>query len=291
MVVKAAAELALSALRYSHLLSANEIYRGLGQCKEQGGCEMLQRALTVVEQSVREAAAPSGQLLEIWFTVARRWDELYHAAREQQIQLAAAAAAANSSGQFGQAAVAAAAAAQVGQLPFNLMNQPAITAQILPLLIQQTIIQAQQQQAQQQLFGPKADNKNNANTTMGIDSLAYFPINPFLSLQQQQQQQIFLQNMLRQHQAQQQQQHHLQAQPIYGESLVIDEVALKYLMSAFRVGMLGLEALPRRADGVHQLKYRQNPSYADDVKWLFGIAIKLGKIKIFDLVELTLKIN
>jgi len=48
---------------------------------------------------------------------------------------------------------------------------------------------------------------------------------------------------------------------------------MKHLNAAFRVGMLGLEALPRRIDG--QIKYRQSPLYADDVKWLWEVAIKL----------------
>ena len=56
----------------------------------------------------------------------------------------------------------------------------------------------------------------------------------------------------------------------------IDEASMKYLTSAFRVGILGLEALPRRADG--QIKYRQSPLYADDVKWLWEVSVKLGNL-------------
>ena len=53
---------------------------------------------------------------------------------------------------------------------------------------------------------------------------------------------------------------------------------IKHLSSAFRVAMLGLEALPRRIDGTNQVKYRQIPSYSDDGKWLWEISIKLGEI-------------
>jgi hypothetical protein len=51
---------------------------------------------------------------------------------------------------------------------------------------------------------------------------------------------------------------------------------MKYLLSAFRVGMLGLEALPRRVDSSHQIKYLRSPTYGDNVKWLWNISVKLG---------------
>ena len=74
MAVKAAAELAFSALRYAHLMSLTEIQRALAQCKEQSS-DMLQRACTVVEHAVKDASGSN--LLEILFTVAKRWDELF----------------------------------------------------------------------------------------------------------------------------------------------------------------------------------------------------------------------
>ncbi|XP_025100498.1 zinc finger SWIM domain-containing protein 8-like isoform X2 [Pomacea canaliculata] len=52
---------------------------------------------------------------------------------------------------------------------------------------------------------------------------------------------------------------------------------LKYLTAAFRVGMLAMETLARRVhDDRPQTKYARNPPYGEDVKWLLGIAIKLG---------------
>ena len=51
---------------------------------------------------------------------------------------------------------------------------------------------------------------------------------------------------------------------------------MKYFLSAFRVGMLGLEALPRRVDSSHQIKYLRSPSYGENVKWLWGVSVKLG---------------
>jgi hypothetical protein len=66
----------------------------------------------------------------------------------------------------------------------------------------------------------------------------------------------------------------LQQQP-HQDMLPLDATSLRHLASAFRVGMLGLEALHKRGDSSHALKYRQSPPYADDVKWLFEIALRL----------------
>ncbi|KAK3090543.1 hypothetical protein FSP39_012583 [Pinctada imbricata] len=60
-------------------------------------------------------------------------------------------------------------------------------------------------------------------------------------------------------------------------SQVQNQAQLNYLMIAFRVGMLALETLARRVhDDRPQTKYARNPPYGEDVKWLLGIAIKLG---------------
>jgi hypothetical protein len=51
----------------------------------------------------------------------------------------------------------------------------------------------------------------------------------------------------------------------------------RYLLSSFRVGMLALETLGRRvSEDRPQNKFTRNPSYADDVKWLLGVAKKIG---------------
>ena len=51
----------------------------------------------------------------------------------------------------------------------------------------------------------------------------------------------------------------------------------KYLISAYRVGMVALETLGRRvSEDRPQTKFTRNPSYAEDVKWLLGVAKKLG---------------
>lgn len=50
-----------------------------------------------------------------------------------------------------------------------------------------------------------------------------------------------------------------------------------YLVSAYRVGLLAMETLGRRThDERPQVKYARNPPYREDIKWLLGVAMKLG---------------
>ncbi|XP_014261902.1 zinc finger SWIM domain-containing protein 8-like [Cimex lectularius] len=52
---------------------------------------------------------------------------------------------------------------------------------------------------------------------------------------------------------------------------------VKYLLAAYRVGMLAMETIARRVhDERPNTKYARNPPYGDDVKWLLRIAEKLG---------------
>lgn len=54
--------------------------------------------------------------------------------------------------------------------------------------------------------------------------------------------------------------------------------SMHYLLSSYRVGMLALETLARRVhDDRPQAKYARNPPYGEDVKWLLGVAKKLGE--------------
>lgn len=56
------------------------------------------------------------------------------------------------------------------------------------------------------------------------------------------------------------------------------QVQLRYLLAAYRVGMLALETLARRVhDDRPQAKYARNPPYGEDVKWLLRISKHLGK--------------
>lgn len=60
------------------------------------------------------------------------------------------------------------------------------------------------------------------------------------------------------------------------------QAQLRYLLAAYRVGMLALETLARRVhDDRPQAKYARNPPYGEDVKWLLRIAKHLGKCNFF----------
>lgn len=64
---------------------------------------------------------------------------------------------------------------------------------------------------------------------------------------------------------------HRQCQPL-------NQVQLRYLLTAYRVGMLALETLARRVhDDRPQAKYARNPPYGEDVKWLLRISKHLGR--------------
>ena len=370
MAVKAAAELALSSLKFANFMSLTEIQRALIQCKEQS-TEMLQRACIIVENSVRDAN--STNLLEILFTVAKRWDELF----VESVR---------STGNQRQSTVSNIEPSPGVELPFanSLLNQNLFelinqnTNTNFPIEALNSIIQQQQQQLnnnnnnnnsnnnsftqpnhgnfyplymqpsqiiqgsqlnnnisapfatptgnngtiqnnQTNCFNPSSYlNNNNANSFQQVPSSSNnnFNSNVFFNpnstniyqfnnnnnnanniqnnnnntannihntMSYQQQQQInYQQNYFMQQQQQHQQPPQQPTQPINFHSLeAIDETAMKHLNAAFRVGMLGLEALPRRVDG--QIKYRQSPLYADDVKWLWEVSIKLGTLKLYNL--------
>ncbi|XP_061644827.1 zinc finger SWIM domain-containing protein 8 isoform X2 [Phyllopteryx taeniolatus] len=56
----------------------------------------------------------------------------------------------------------------------------------------------------------------------------------------------------------------------------ISQQGMHYLHSAYRVGMLALEMLGRRAHNDHPNNFSRSPPYTEDVKWLLGLASRLG---------------
>ncbi|XP_017776997.1 PREDICTED: zinc finger SWIM domain-containing protein 8 [Nicrophorus vespilloides] len=53
----------------------------------------------------------------------------------------------------------------------------------------------------------------------------------------------------------------------------LNQIQLRYLLAAYRVGMLAMETLARRVhDDRPQAKYARNPPYGEDVKWLLRIS-------------------
>lgn len=224
MAVKAAAELALSSLRFAHLMNLTEIQRALLQCKEQNK-EMVQRACVVCENAVKDANSTS--LLEILFSIARKWDELY-LEEEKKIE---------TNNQAPQSSAS--------------INTPINTS-------------LSTQQPQFNYTNMQQVNYMNNRQFMPVflpGNTPYMPFynqnfNPMMNYQQVQ---------------------NYNQKPV-NTNKEIDAGTMQHLMNAFRVGMLGLEALPRRADG-SQIKYRQSPAYADDVKWLWGVAVKLDNFQ------------
>lgn len=66
--------------------------------------------------------------------------------------------------------------------------------------------------------------------------------------------------------------------PGLNQATMQNQAQLNYLMAVFRVGMAAMDTLARRVhDDRPQTKYARNPPYGEDVKWLLGIAIKLGE--------------
>lgn len=58
---------------------------------------------------------------------------------------------------------------------------------------------------------------------------------------------------------------------------------LQFLLAAYRVGIVALETLGRRAhDDRPQARYSRNPPYGEDVKWLLSVAKKLGIIYFYN---------
>ncbi|XP_061136353.1 zinc finger SWIM domain-containing protein 8-like [Syngnathus typhle] len=50
---------------------------------------------------------------------------------------------------------------------------------------------------------------------------------------------------------------------------------MHYLHSAYRVGMLALEMVGRRAHNDHPNNFSRSPPYTDDIKWLLALASRL----------------
>lgn len=189
MTVKAAAELALSTLKYANLMNLTEIHRAFVQCKEQSS-DMLQRACILAENACKDSEPIN--LIEVLFLIAKKWYELYAEQTPPPLPTPAA--------------------------PNFAFNQ----------------------------FRP------------GLNAHAFVPVPYFNNLT--------FPPMVNFHQI-----------PNLVPQLAADSPGLKYLNSAFRLGMMALEAIPKKLEGP-QFKFRTTPLYADDVKWLWEIAIKLDSI-------------
>ncbi|KAG8193595.1 hypothetical protein JTE90_000229 [Oedothorax gibbosus] len=305
-IVRAAAELALSCLPHAHALNPNEIQRALIQCKEQSS-EMLERACLAVES----AAKGGGVYPEVLFDVARRWHELYeesldenhHTPPERHLNTNPMENLPNLStpppcdhnmahsihlGQV-ESVITTVPSMQVlppmtvppvsytlayptaayGYMPFSHSHVPIHPAYVssattypyppLPNLTYYPPAMASVRHPATmypgQMVGTAVTRASvtQSSPVLSMNGHAVVTQPPPQSIPPPQQ------------------------TPIHGPLPQLNQRQMGYLLAAYRVGMLAMETLARRVhDDRPQAKYARNPPYGEDVKWLLGIAKKLG---------------
>ncbi|CAN7993338.1 unnamed protein product [Ixodes hexagonus] len=300
-MVRAAAQLALSCLPHAHALNPNEIQRALLQCKEQSAA-VLERACLAVES----AAKGGGVYPEVLFDVARRW-YLYEETHQgggagdtpspsetgPRISPPPVLASSLNQGADGLPDVAApfvvegVAAAQSPQLPMvpplqyslpyraphyppylgglpafhhphhllvaqhpaYLQAPPTYHYPPLPGHAQFYAAAASRHGAPPQAPPPGAYTHQMIGVHVTPMARAVLPMAPPPP----------------------------PAAPPPPATAQLNQTQLNYLLSAYRVGLLAMETLARRVhDDRPQAKYARNPPYGEDVKWLLGVAKKLG---------------
>lgn len=66
---------------------------------------------------------------------------------------------------------------------------------------------------------------------------------------------------------------------------------MHHLTSAYRVGLLALDTLARRAHEPNQAKYSRNPPFREDIQWLLRLSTKLGTFKHKNITSVLIYIN
>ncbi|CAB0008630.1 unnamed protein product [Nesidiocoris tenuis] len=278
-MVAAAAELALSCLPHAHALNPNEIQRAILQCKEQSD-RMLEYSCLTVEG----AAKRGGVYPDVLFQVARYWYDLYvrntpaeHYPIEEPFPPPGSSLAA---GIIAPEMAPAPPPPQQGQVE----QHGAAAAAGSPML---TWVEANGAPA-----GAQAVPGGPAGAQGGPPQYAPPPIAvplPLFALQPRRYHPS-PSTGLTHHQIIQPQMYTIQTptfqyyphpptQAFYQgpRSQPRTQYQLRYLLAAYRVGMLAMETIARRAhDDRPNAKYARNPPYGDDVKWLVRIAEKLG---------------
>uniref|UniRef100_A0A672T6A4 Zinc finger SWIM domain-containing protein 8-like n=1 Tax=Sinocyclocheilus grahami TaxID=75366 RepID=A0A672T6A4_SINGR len=249
-MVRAAAELALSCLPHAHALNPNEIQRALVQCKEQDNV-MLEKACMAVE----EAAKGGGVYPEVLFEVAHQWYWLY-----EQTVGGGSGAQREGSGRCG---------AKVFFFFFFFFNKSIyIVTEKYNHTKKKTAFCHRTCHSLRDLMSQLTDTMNilssfffcpaggvhSGSTIQAIQGTSF----PGLSSQPA--------SLVSAPFPVEDEQHN---QPI-------SQQGLHYLHSAYRVGMLALEMLGRRAHNDHPNNFSRSPPYTEDVKWLLGLAARLG---------------
>ena len=255
-MVRAAAELALSALHMAHALNPGEIVRALSQCRDEDGA-LLERACLAVEN----AAHGGGVYPEVLFEVAKHWFYLH-----EQSQSGSAAASRKSDVR------SRGAAAHVADTP-SLPPQSLALYGSRPMPLYTTAEQFVQQQMHHQVHHIITQGHYSGGAAHRTAPQAHYSCSHVRPASR-----------------------HFPASGSYGgvtsaPRQVSPVAALSRvspqptpaahgfpaLSSAYRAGMLALESLARRApDDRPSVKFSKNPPCADDLRWLCGISGKLG---------------
>ncbi|XP_065577642.1 zinc finger SWIM domain-containing protein 8 homolog isoform X2 [Artemia franciscana] len=236
----AAAELALSCVSQAHALNPNEITRAIQQCKEQND-EMLERACLNVESAAKGGAVHP----EVLFLVAKKWFELYE---QKMANLPR-----NPNGHNHE---------ESPQSQHQHQPQPPVNHQMIyPFFPAYSVYPVQPVilpphpggpypfVPQALLYGHPLMMPNPQNG----------PPPPFSMVSAKG---PYIQPGL--------------PGPAHGPRPQ-NNAHIRFLLSAYRVGLVAMETLARRAhDERPQAKYARSPPYGDDVKWLLIVAKKLG---------------
>ncbi|EEZ97539.2 zinc finger SWIM domain-containing protein 8 homolog [Tribolium castaneum] len=265
-MVRAAAELALSCLPHAHALNPNEIQRAILQCKEQSD-DMLEHACLTVET----AAKGGGVYPEVLFQVAKYWYELYihHTPGGEQM----------------------------------MENEPIMDAHG-PLV---TLIEPEIPPTSPVVVttAPPPPYPITIPYAVGHYNFLHYggPIHPPVPLHQPPPMPMYQfqyppppNQAPPQYPVNQMQpiRYYGSVRPVYApppgmvpqqappprpprQPQQFNQTQLRYLLTAYRVGMLAMETLARRVhDDRPQAKYARNPPYGEDVKWLLRISKHLG---------------
>ncbi|XP_077534484.1 zinc finger SWIM domain-containing dorado isoform X3 [Haemaphysalis longicornis] len=306
-MVRAAAQLALSCLPHAHALNPNEIQRALLQCKEQSAA-VLERACLAVES----AAKGGGVYPEVLFDVARRWFELYEETNQGSGEVppvaggeAAPRGVSPPSLAAGPSSLEAAGLPDVAA-PFvmdgSLGPSPAVPPPQLPLVpppLQYTL--PYRAPPHYQYIGgvpafPHLLVAQHPAYLQGPPAYHYPPLPSHAQFYasrappQAPPPPAYAHQMIGVHVTPMARAVLPMAPPPpapppppaaaaaqVGQVHQLNQTQLNYLLSSYRVGLLAMETLARRVhDDRPQAKYARNPPYGEDVKWLLGVAKKLG---------------
>ncbi|XP_071953686.1 zinc finger SWIM domain-containing protein 8-like isoform X2 [Antedon mediterranea] len=277
-MVQAAAELALSCLSHAHALNPSDVNRALLQCKEQD-VNMLSKACLAVEN-----AAKGGDVYpDVLFTVGKHWEWLHKQTQHHRDDDA------NIPPEDNNIAVAGAMVAQ-GMIP---PYHEAVPVSIpLPLYHTYPLQYGARPNHPSHPYHPARPGfiphnqppTSQANAMYGPPmfppgSLPYVPavgfpsrgivgptVQPYMGGTPPVSAMLPASGRGAR-----------TGSPALVPAAVVPHQSQYYLHHTYRVGMLAMDTLARRVhDERYQSRFSRNPPYGEDVKWLLGIAKKLG---------------